>query len=236
MADLSDSPLTLVIPVKDEDLTVLTQLLTEAKTLRIPTIVVDDGSTPPCPLATLRVPVSQGYGAALKAGIAEATTPYVVTMDGDGQHNLMDVLRLAEFALYFPHLKMVIGDRRLRERGTRLWGRKGLNWLATLFAGRWIADLNSGLRIIDRQLVTGYAPILCDQFSFTTSLTLAMLTDGYPVDWLPIKVAPRTHGQSKVKLWQDGWRTVCYIVFLGTVLRTRRLRAWLRGSRPIPCS
>lgn len=149
-------------------------------------------------------------------------------MDGDGQHTLADVQRLIEFVTYFPHLAMVIGDRRLHERGLRLWGRKMLNWTATLFTGRWIPDLNSGLRIFRRDLALAYEPILCDQFSYTTSFTLSLLTDGYAVDWLPIKVAPRNHGQSKVHVLVDGWRTLKYIVVIGLALNTRTIRRWIR--------
>ena len=112
----------------------------------------------------------------------------------------------------------------------RYVGRKGLNWIASLFAWRWIPDLNSGLRIFQRSMALGYFPILCDRFSFTSSLTLSMLADCYLVDWLPIKVAPRTHGTSKVHVWRDGWLTLRTILWIGLGLRTRRIRAWLRNS------
>lgn len=35
--------------------------------------------------------VNRGYCGALKSGIKQVTTPYLVTIDGDGQHNLDDV-------------------------------------------------------------------------------------------------------------------------------------------------
>ena len=221
----------LVIPVRDELDTVMSGLLT-VRTMgwafrprRWEVIVVDDGSVVPFPDATIRHPVSLGYGAALKAGIARATGEWIVTADGDGQHRWKDVLRLVEFMEDFPETEMVIGDRRLRETSVkRFLGRKALNWLASMFAGRWIPDLNGGLRVFRRKVAVGYFPILCDQFSFTTSLTLSMLTDGYKVDWLPVLVHPRSHGQSQVKVWRDGWRTLCLIVWIGMALRTREVR------------
>ena len=219
---------TVVIPVRDEDHRVLVGLLYDLKKYGYQTIVVDDASQQAVVEARIRFETPRGYGAALKAGIDKASTDLICTMDGDGQHTAWDVKRLEDFMVYFPHNAMVIGDRRLKERGKRLWGRKALNWTASVFARRWINDLNSGLRIFQRQVALGYAPILSDGFSFTTSLTLAMLADRYPVDWLPIKVHPRRYGQTKVRLWRDGWRTLKAIVWIGGALRTRKLRAWLR--------
>ena len=242
---------TIILPVKDEHHPTLVKLLYDLERYGYQTIVVDDGSTELVTGSDIRFdPPGRGYGAALKAGIDQATTDLIATMDGDGQHTAWDVKRLEDFFLYFCNsydgqshqLDMVIGDRRLRERGRRWVGRKVLNFVASLFAWRWIPDLNSGLRIFRRSVVTGYQPILCNGFSFTTSLTLSMLTDGYQVDWLPIKVHPRRQGQSKVRPWRDGWVTLKTILLIGIALRTRklrmfmrpvisRLRVWLRGSR-----
>lgn len=230
---MSDSPrraVTVVIPVKNEDRTILAQTCYELRTAGYHTIVVDDGSTVPLDLATVRFDTSRGYGAALKHGIAASTTELVVTMDGDGQHLVSDVQRLEAFFSYFPHHAMVIGDRRVQERGKRYWGRKGLNWMASLFAGRVIPDLNSGLRIFRRSVALGYFPILCNGFSFTTSLTLSLLADGYSVDWLPIRVLPRRRGVTKVSVWKDGWTTLRYILWIGVALRTRSIRAWVRPA------
>lgn len=235
---------TVVIPVKDEDPQILEKVVKELKAHGYPVIVVDDGSAEPMPFATLRFPISRGYGAALKAGIAKAQTDLVATMDGDGQHRAFDVKRLEDFFQYFSQmpsfmasrhfdrLDMVIADRRVSETGLRLLGRQVLNSLASGFAGRWIPDLNSGLRLFRRSVALGYFPILCEGFSFTTSITLSFLADGYAVDWLPSKIFPRQVGCSKVKMWRDGWTTLKYILWIGFALRTRRLRAWLRPLRP----
>ena len=227
---------TVVIPVRDEDQKVLVKLLYELDRYGYPIILVDDGSKVPVTGADIRFETPRGYGAALKAGIDKANTDLIATMDGDGQHTAYDVKRLEEFMCYLPQNSMVVGDRRLKERGQRYWGRKGLNWTASLFAGRWIGDLNSGLRLFNRAIAVGYFPILCNGFSFTTSLTLAMLADRLTVDWLPIKVLPRKHGQTKVHVWRDGWITLRTILWIGCALRTRTFRnrsrkcwAWLRA-------
>lgn len=222
---------TVVIPVKNEDQRTLTKLLYDLDKRGYPVVVIDDGSETPVASADIRFPPpGRGYGAALKAGIDKATTDLVCTMDGDGQHTATDVKRLEEFLCYFPENVMVIGDRRLKERGARLWGRKVLNWTASVFARRWVNDLNSGLRILRRNVLIGYFPILSNGFSFTTSATLACLADGLAIDWLPIKVLPRTYGTSKVCVWRDGWQTLKVILWIGLAFRTRKLRAWIRRT------
>ena len=228
--------ISLVIPVRDETPEAILELLTVATTDKWQdhqhtweTILVDDGSTIPFPGAQIRLDPPHGYGAALKAGIQRAQGEWIVTADGDGQHRWKDIQRLVEFMEEFPENAMVVGDRRLKEADPKRWlGRKLLNWTASVFAGRWIPDLNSGLRCFQKLVALGYFPILCDQFSFTTTLTLSMLADNYRVDWLPIRVLERTHGRSQVKVWRDGWRTFRLICWIGMALRTRGLRAWLR--------
>lgn len=223
---------TIVVPVKDEDVKIVTQLIKDTYTTfhgKVDIEVVDDGSNPPCPVSNLRHPVSLGYGAALKAGIRQARGKWIITMDGDGQHRIRDAQRLLEFIGDFPECAMVIGDRRIKEQTFKRWaGRKALNWFATLMSNRWIGDLNSGLRIFRRELALSYEPILCDQFSYTTTLTMSILTDGHKVDWLPIRVLDREAGESKVHLLRDGLRTVYYIFRIGFALRTRTIRAWWR--------
>lgn len=230
MDRLAYPSISVVIPARDERVTTLVELKYGLHKLFSEVLIVDDGSDPPLPntVASFRHETSQGYGAAIKTGLLHASCPYILTMDGDGQHEVTDAFRLAGFLQRFPECVMVIGDRRLKERGVRLWGRKALNWTASFFAHRWISDLNSGMRLFERRVAEGYLPILSDRFSLTTSLTLSLLADGYPVDWLPIKVNPRTHGVTKVQLLSDGWRTLLLIVWIGLALNTRTVRKWLR--------
>ncbi len=221
--------LSIVVPVYNEDPNIVRALLDTALPPGWELIVVDDGSSPACPWATLRHEKRKGYGAALKTGIRAAKTEYVATMDGDGQHSLKDVNRLWEFIQYFPENEMVIGDRRVKETESHRWiGRKILNGIAGIFAWKFIPDLNSGLRVFRRETILGYESILCEGFSFTTTSTLSCLADGYLVDWLPIRVQPRKNGKSRVKVWSDGWKTLRLILWIGCALRTRRLRALLR--------
>jgi len=221
--------LSIVIPVLNEDHSIISKTVTELKSLGAEVIVVDDGSEVPYPDA-IKHGVNQGYGSALMTGIKNATRPLIMTIDGDGQHTASEVVRLYHAYKLMPKADMVIGTRELeRESLLRFLGRKLLNWTASLVCMYWLNDLNSGARIFKRDIVLGYFSILCRTFSFTTSLTISMMCDGYKVRFFPINVQARQFGKTRVKLIKDGLVTLYFIIRNGFALRTRKLRSIWRG-------
>jgi hypothetical protein len=75
-----------------------------------------------------------------------------------------------------------------------------LQLLAAQIAGQKIPDLNSGLRIFRKACILQYLSILPNQFSFTTTSTLAYLADGYRIVFHPINYHHRI-GRSKIVPW-----------------------------------
>lgn len=101
--------------------------------------------------------------------------------------------------------EMVVGARRGEDVHIPLIRRPAkaaLRALASFLAGTPIPDLNSGLRAFRRELVMTYRPILPDGFSFTTTITLASLTNGHRVDYVTINYAHRD-GKSKIRPIRD---------------------------------
>ena len=74
--------------------------------------------------------------------------------------------------------------------------------LGNFVAGASIPDLNSGLRVFRRDVALRLFSMLSDQFSFTTTITLAMLTNGYLVGYVPIDYYARI-GRSKIRPIRD---------------------------------
>lgn len=223
--------LTVIIPCLREDEKLVTELYNKLCWLGCTVIIVNDGDYMDLDddVRSISYYPNMGYGYAIKKGISQTTTPISCTIDGDGQHLIEDIQMLYNAYKMVKDCKMIIGRRwNLNERGLRYWGRKGLNFLATVIANHYMVDLNSGIRVFDTQLAKGYSPILCDTFSFTTSFTMAMITDKHKVEWLSVDVQPRTYGKSRVRVVQDGFVTLYYILWVGLALRTRNIRAWLR--------
>jgi glycosyltransferase involved in cell wall biosynthesis len=202
-------PISVIIPAYNEQGAVRAQVESVRRVLRTHSmayeiIVIDDGSedkTAEEALQTgarvLRHPKNRGYGAALKTGILAAEYDTIVIIDADGTYpseeipNLVAKLETAD---------MVVGARTNKDAHIpRL--RRPAKWLlrslATHIAEQPIPDLNSGLRVFRRECVKQYFPILSNRFSFTTTVTLALLADDYRVVYHPINYFRRV-GKSKI--------------------------------------
>lgn len=180
-------------------------------------IVVDDGSTDntfklasEAGARVMHHPYNKGYGAALKTGIRNAKTDVVLLMDADGQHKPDDAGKLLQ---YMDEYDMVVGSRTDNSHVSLLRkpGKKILSLIANYLAGTKIPDLNSGFRAIKRSMAMDFMHILPNGFSFTTTITLAALTSGYSVKYIPIE-APRRVGTSKIKPFRDGSKFVLLII------------------------
>lgn len=182
-------------------------------------ILVDDGSTDATSeraknlgIKIITHPHNIGYGRSLKDGICAAKYQTIVITDADLTYPFDQVpALLQEYAKGFD---MVVGARtgaHYRESWFKSPLRSILKFLVEFTAGRKIPDINSGLRIFNKDTVTGYLSHLCDTFSFTTSLTLAYMMTGKFVHYVPIPYESR-EGKSKVKLFRDSLRTLQYIL------------------------
>ena len=223
--------LTVVIPVYKEDVSIVSKTYSELTSMGAEVIVVDDGDTMDFPdgMNVVTYPGNMGYGYAIKTGIKKSSRKLILTLDGDGQHTSSDAQKLYKVFNMIDDCAMVVGTRwNLKEPWYRWVGRKAINFLASLWAHHYLQDLNSGMRIFRKDLSLGYQDILCDTFSYTTSLTMSIVTDGHKVAYFPIDVKPRVYGKSKVKLLNDGLVTVWYIFYIGFALNTRKVRAWIR--------
>lgn len=168
-------------------------------------IVVDDGSTDATAVEAerhgvriLRQPRNRGYGASLKAGIAAAKSDWIVIIDADGTYPAEEIPRMLELA---ADTDMVVGARVGQNVNIPLV-RRPAKWLlaglASYLAEQPIPDMNSGLRVLKRDLVEKYEHLLPQGFSFTTTITLALLCNGYRVHYHPINYAKRV-GNSKIR-------------------------------------
>ncbi len=182
-------------------------------------VVVDDGSTDGTAeraeasgARVIRLPDNRGYGAALKAGIAASFSEFVIIIDADGTYPAESIPELIAEA---GENDMVVGARAGNSAGIP-WLRRPAKWflnkLAGYLAGRKIPDLNSGLRVMRRSVLERFLPLLPSGFSFTTTITLAMLCTGGKVVYKPIDYRRRI-GSSKI-------RARDFVNFTVLVLRT----------------
>lgn len=169
--------------------------------------------------------VNRGYGGALKTGIVHSTTPYLVTMDGDGQHDPEDVEKLLKFAAE-TDADMVVGKRDLEARSNlyRAVGKFLIRSFTKILIPLPITDLNSGFKLYRTCLAQRYISVCPDSMAFSDVITLVFLSERNLVLEHPIRVAPRTTGQSTINIF-TAFETVIQV--LNTTLMFNPLRVFL---------
>lgn len=162
--------LVIVVPVFNEE-EVLSSVLKDLKKISIQGIeteivVVNDGSTDKTEKEIKRNQVKQllhvinrGLGGALGTGLAYArakNADFMITFDGDGQHNAKDVTKIIK-PLFSKSADVVIGSRMLK-KSEMPKDRLVINFLANLSTfilwGIWTSDSQSGLRAFNKKALT----------------------------------------------------------------------------------
>lgn len=232
--------LSIVVPAYNEKagcLGVMRQLIAtmEDSGLDYEVLVVDDGSTDGTSqilsdlepaISVIRHQHNRGYGAALKTGIDHARYDLIAITDADGTYPNE---RLPELYGLMEGQDMVVGARtgsRVRIPLVRRPAKWAINLLANYLARRRIPDLNSGLRIMRREVLDKYLRLLPDGFSFTTTITLAMLTNGHAVHFESIDYEHRA-GKSKIRPIYDT------LNFIQLIIRTSMYFEPLRVFVPL---
>jgi len=208
--------ITVIIPVFNEEQSLPKTIndvnkALEALDVEKEIIVVDDGSTDRTfELAKqsmgclFRHYKNKGYGASLKTGIRNANYDIICITDADGTYPNDRIPALFEHMIK-NNYDMVVGSRtgeKVKIPLLRRFPKWVLNKLANYLSGTKIPDINSGFRIMKKPEVERFFNILPDGFSFTSTITLAMLTNGYAVSYIPINYYSR-QGKSKIRPIKD---------------------------------
>lgn len=188
-------------------------------------IVVNDASTDATRDAVLKEPdvllidntVNLGYGASIKRGLERARYEKIMIIDADNTYPVQEIPELLRFA---GGNDMVVGMRRSIRYPKFNWikqrGRQFFDFLCSYLTGHVIPDINSGLRVFDREKALRHSDELCDRFSFTTSLTLVMFFNRFKVYYTGINYCLEpTDRKSKVRMYRDGLTTFFIILRLG---------------------
>lgn len=183
-------------------------------------IVVDDGSTDGTGArarnTSARViahPTNKGYGNALLTGIRNSSHNWIAITDADGTYPVALLPAMLDEAVA-RDLDMLVGARQGRHYDSSLvkrWARALFKRFTEFVVGQSIPDVNSGLRIIRRDLVSQCAPALSGGFSFTTSITIIAFQTCRHVAYRPIEYFART-GKSHIRYSRDTLRALQIIV------------------------
>jgi glycosyltransferase involved in cell wall biosynthesis len=205
------APVLVVIAALDEEEglgAVLRGVPATACGLRIDTLVVDDGSTDRTSEVArasgahvVRLERNRGHGVALRLGYrlaAEHGARFVVTLDGDGQWDPVEIPGVLE-PLAADEADFVIGSRVLgateggdafRQAGVHVFGA-----LVRLLTRSDVTDTSSGFRAMRVEVTQ---TVRQEQVQYQTSeLLIGALMHGYRVTERPITMRKRMAGETK---------------------------------------
>ena len=205
-------------------------------------IVVDDASSDGTPalLTTLQSRVSQlrvlrhvrraGQSAALMNGVRAARAPWIGTLDGDGQNDPADLLRLLAHARRGgdPALKLVQGWRTGRRDS---FVKRVSSRIANAVRGRLLGDATPdsgcGIRVVEREALLRL-PAFDHMHRFIPAL---IRQQGWQVESLPVNHRPRGAGSSHYGVWDRLWVGIVDLVGVAWLGRRTR-RTEVNESRP----
>ena len=188
-------------------------------------VIVDDGSDkehqlwfekaaqyPQC--TVLRHEVNRGKGRALKTAFTYilGSLPQlrgVVTIDGDGQHLVGDILACGDLMLKEGD-KVVMGCRDFNDPGVPARSVAGNKTTARLFRlcyGIKLSDTQTGLRAIPRGCLERFCKLEGARFEYETNMLLQMKRMGIGFVEQPIAtVYEDNNSGSHYNAWKDSWR------------------------------
>jgi glycosyltransferase involved in cell wall biosynthesis len=146
----------------------------------------------------------QGYGYALRRGLAEARGEYVVLAEPDGTFAASDMLKLLSYADEFD---IVLGTRTTREL---IWSQANMGWflragnvavaklLQVLFGGPSLSDVGCTYRLVRRETLNWLLPRLRVGGShFLPEMVVLALLDRWRIIEIPLNYRGRV-GASKI--------------------------------------
>jgi glycosyltransferase involved in cell wall biosynthesis len=181
-------------------------------------IVVDDGSTDrtvevleTANVHLLRHPENRGYGAAIQTGVLSSQYPWILITDADGTYPISQIPRLM---VDMDHYEMIVGARTGQDVNIPLVRRPAkwlLSKLANFMAQTHIPDLNSGFRLFRKTAFQRFVNLFPSGFSLTTTITLALLCNGYAVRYVPVDYYKRK-GSSKIRPIRDTYNFFLLVI------------------------
>jgi glycosyltransferase involved in cell wall biosynthesis len=148
-----------------------------------------------------RLPVNGGKGRAVRAGIELATGDYLIIQDADLEYDPND---------YVPMLQALLSGRGDVVYGSRYLGRgrhpnqslaayvggRSLSLAALIFAGRYLTDTVTALKLFHRSQLAGL-PLETSGFELDHEITAKMASRGARIVEVPIHYSPRSREEGK---------------------------------------
>lgn len=145
---------------------------------------------------------NRGQSASLCSGIDAARGEWIITLDGDGQNDPLDIPRLlTEIAGSHPPLLICGHRQQRRDSGVRLLSSRIANGVRSRLLGDDTPDTGCGLKIMQRAAFQKL-PRFDHMHRFLPAL---VRRDGGGIRSVAVSHRPRVHGRSKYGVWNRLW-------------------------------
>jgi len=183
-------------------------------------VVIDDGSTDGTGAVAekngavvMRNNRKEGKGCSLRKGFEYALRrDYVgvITMDGDGQHDVADVDRFIAAAQEHK-VSIIAGNRMTDSKGmpfVRYCTNRFMSWLISIACRRAIADTQCGYRYISCDILREI-DLTCRDFEIETEILMKACKRGFKVYDVPVRTI-YCNEESKISPFKDTIRFFIY--------------------------
>jgi len=207
--------ISIIIPVYNEENTILSVLKSLPNNNNIEIVVIDDFSKDNSlkeinraqkiqNINLIKHTKNQGYGQAILTGIKNSNGKILVTMDADGQHLAKDIYNLVKPILN-GEAEYTIGSRYLGSFHYKLplstrFGELLVEKLLLILFGQKVENNQGGFRAFDQKIIKIFDNIQYLNFAFTTELIIRARLYGYRIKECPISLMDRVFGKSRIKL------------------------------------
>ena len=173
-------------------------------------IVINDGSTDGSniiiqqfkDIKIINHDYNQGYGASLKTGIQNSQGNWIGIIDADQSYPVeMFLVMIKEIDKF----DIIIGSRTGKDihlSFLRRFAKYILKKIAYILTHQNIPDINSGMQLFKKEIAIRFLKLFPDNFSFTTTLTIAASCNNYKLKFIPINYYKRK-GKSHIHPIRD---------------------------------
>lgn len=210
-----------VIPVHNEAKTI-GGIVESLSFKHIESLVIDDGSTDGSGqiakskgAAVITNNPKGGKGNALKQGFSYAIKnnyDAVITIDGDGQHDIGDIENFIQQAEKGP-VSIIVGNRMNNAQGMpflRYVTNTLMSFIISLACKHKISDTQCGYRYIHCSILREIT-LISNDFEIETEIIMKTSKKGYPIYSVPVKTIYNNE-ESKISPFRDSVRFINYFL------------------------